>query len=154
QWAGEYEQALDAYNQALSLKPDFEVAVVHLGHLYFQIGRYREAMQKYRRYLEMADSDMQRGRGRMFAGEIHLASGRIADAEAIAGTLPAYWMFHVRLALARGEKVTERQIEESLKGSPYTARGSREAMREVHVMRAQAALGRGETSSALDGFRR
>jgi len=58
-----YAEAVECYQRALSLKPDFELAVIHLGNTYFQLGRYREAIEQYRRYVEIGPLPSDRSRG-------------------------------------------------------------------------------------------
>jgi tetratricopeptide (TPR) repeat protein len=63
QRTGQYAEAVESYQRALSLKPDFELAVIHLGNTYFQLGRYREAIGQYRRYVEIVPLPADRARG-------------------------------------------------------------------------------------------
>ena len=60
---GNYERAAAEYNAALSLDPEFEPAIIHLGDVYFQQGRYRDAIRQYRRYIQVTGSDAARAVG-------------------------------------------------------------------------------------------
>ena len=54
QWAGRYTEAMQEYNRALALKPNFEVAMIHLANSHFQMGGYQEAIALYQKYIEIA----------------------------------------------------------------------------------------------------
>ena len=63
QFIGQYEEAEAAYNRALALNPESGVAIIHLGHLRFQQGRYRAALDQYRRFNQIARDDGGLSRG-------------------------------------------------------------------------------------------
>jgi tetratricopeptide (TPR) repeat protein len=44
----EYSEALDAFKQAIKLKPDYAEAYYNLGHIYFNLHRYTEAADAYK----------------------------------------------------------------------------------------------------------
>src|SRR5207253_10305278 len=81
QWAGRYEDAIQEYNRALALKPDFEIAIVHLGNTYFQQGRYREAIEQYRRYIGLAPSALERSRGLNCISWVQQRMRKLVEAE-------------------------------------------------------------------------
>jgi tetratricopeptide (TPR) repeat protein len=51
--AGDYQQALEAYNRALELRPDLPEALSNRGILLRRLGRYEEALRDYNRALEL-----------------------------------------------------------------------------------------------------
>lgn len=52
---GKAENALESYNHALSLKPDFVDARIALGNLLIMMGRYRDAISEYQQVLLVRD---------------------------------------------------------------------------------------------------
>jgi tetratricopeptide (TPR) repeat protein/DNA-binding winged helix-turn-helix (wHTH) protein len=63
QWAGEYPSARASYARALQIDPAFEVSIVNLGNLYYQMGRYKDALRQYEQYIRLARTDPDRARG-------------------------------------------------------------------------------------------
>lgn len=45
--SGEFEKAIEAYRQALRLRPDLHESYYHLGMAYSSLGRYKEAVEAY-----------------------------------------------------------------------------------------------------------
>ena len=66
--------------QTLRLKPTFEIPIIHIGNLYFQLGRYREALQQFQKYVEVAPFDEDRTRGYISMAWVAQAFERIGDA--------------------------------------------------------------------------
>jgi len=52
-----YEQAIEKYNEALDLKPDFPPAFYNRGSAYSQLGQYERAIEDYDRALELEPDD-------------------------------------------------------------------------------------------------
>ena len=50
---GRTDEALDAYREALLLRPDFPDALVNLGTLYGKLGRHDDAVRQFRRVIEL-----------------------------------------------------------------------------------------------------
>lgn len=50
---GRYSQAIDAYSQALTLKPDYLEAYLNLGLVYYKLGRYPDAIGIYKKVLDL-----------------------------------------------------------------------------------------------------
>jgi len=48
-----FDKAQEFYEEAVRLAPDFAEAHLQLGNLYFKLGRYREAVLKYRKSLQI-----------------------------------------------------------------------------------------------------
>jgi DNA-binding winged helix-turn-helix (wHTH) protein/tetratricopeptide (TPR) repeat protein len=61
--SGHYEEAEQALTHALALKHDWEIPIVHMGNAYLREGRYRDAAERYQRYLDDAPSRIERVRG-------------------------------------------------------------------------------------------
>lgn len=47
--SGKFEEAVNAYKQAIKLKPDYSEAYYNLGDAYFQLSLYKEAIDAYKR---------------------------------------------------------------------------------------------------------
>jgi tetratricopeptide (TPR) repeat protein len=45
---GHYQEAIEAYQQALAIRPDYNEAYVELGLTYLKLGRYQEALDRFR----------------------------------------------------------------------------------------------------------
>ena len=66
--AGDYKQALEAYNGALELRPDHPVALSNRGNTLDELKRYEEALRDFNRALELRpdDPDTLNNRGNTF----------------------------------------------------------------------------------------
>jgi Flp pilus assembly protein TadD len=51
--AGKHEQAVQAYREAIRLKPDFAEAWINLGVAYADLGQYQQAVQAYREAIRL-----------------------------------------------------------------------------------------------------
>jgi tetratricopeptide (TPR) repeat protein len=78
---GRYDEARATYLEAIRRKPDFEIAIIHLGNLYFQLGRYRDALEQYREYIRIAPSNVERVRGHLSSSWVYWKKGEVANAE-------------------------------------------------------------------------
>jgi tetratricopeptide (TPR) repeat protein len=137
QRCGRLEEAIGEYEKALALSPDFEPALIHLGDVYFQEGRYREAVEQYQRYIKTTRADPAKALGWAQIAHVYLKKGdlrRAAQASARemshAGT--ASWSA-VLLALARGERMRAEEllarVLPTLPGPQRGARGSHRLIR-------------------------
>lgn len=54
-WAGLYKEAIDRYQLALSRNPNFDLAVLGLGAVSFDLGRYRDAKARLTRLLRLTN---------------------------------------------------------------------------------------------------
>src|ERR1035437_5877713 len=84
QLAGQYDAALSEYNAALRLDPEFEPSIVHLGDIYYQQGRYRDALREYQRYIQVAGSSQAKAIGYGGLAAVYLARGNLAHAQTAA----------------------------------------------------------------------
>jgi tetratricopeptide (TPR) repeat protein len=158
QWAGRYAEAIEAYNRALALKPDFEIALVHLANVYFQQGRYREAVSNYERYIQIAQSDFDRGRGYSNLIYLFLRSGDLEGARHIANKSIKYsemmGEYLMLLALEQGnlkmaENLNQRLFEKWL----YTNRGASRELRSIYYAHGYFALKQGRSAEAIEDFK-
>jgi len=66
---GNLEQAAALYQQALALRPDHEDSLYYLGNILCELGRYREAIEAYRRLIAVNPQGSSRGYMRL--GLVH-----------------------------------------------------------------------------------
>lgn len=55
--AGRYGESIEAFRQAINLKPNYINAYYGLGHAYFDLGRFKEAISTYERIIELNPKD-------------------------------------------------------------------------------------------------
>ena len=55
--ANRYMESVEAYKQAIGLKPDFAAAYHNLGYVYDELGRYKEALASYKRAIQLIPND-------------------------------------------------------------------------------------------------
>lgn len=55
--SGRYEEALQAYDKAIELKPDFSSAWLNKGNALGKLGRYEKALQTYDKVIELSPDD-------------------------------------------------------------------------------------------------
>jgi tetratricopeptide (TPR) repeat protein len=158
QWAGRYGEAIEEFKRALTLSPDFEVAVVHLANVYFQQGRYREALEQYRRYIRIAPSKLERSRGYGCLSYVFWKMGDIERAEEAAKIAMRYertavW-FRLLIALDRKDLATAKVLEDKVfEESPYTNRGTRLPPRSISYIRGYLNLRFGKPEEAILNFK-
>lgn len=70
--AGRYEEAIEAYKQALTLNPKYVAAQVSLGDAYQQLGRNEEAVVAYKQALKLKPNDADASSG---LGDTYSAMG-------------------------------------------------------------------------------
>jgi tetratricopeptide (TPR) repeat protein len=152
QRAGDYERALAAYDEALRLDPEFEIAVIHRANTYWQLGRVREAIREYRRYIDLAPSPAERQRGFsslviVYRGMKDLERETAAVEEAGPGDAEGQ-VSELLLAVDRGDTEEARKIIASMRAlSP--SRGMRLAIRLLYFVRAEEARARGDCAEAI-----
>jgi tetratricopeptide (TPR) repeat protein len=155
-WAGRYSEASQAYSRALAIKPDFEVALIHLANTYVHMGRYREAENLYRKYIEVASSDHERGRGYNGLLTTYLRRGELDRAEQ-AARRESYFFKNkslggpLLLALARGDGSSAERLNQQLTFT-LPSRGGRETLRFTHFFNARLALLKGQNEEAIESF--
>ena len=156
QWAGRYSEAAQAYGRALAIKPDFEVALIHLANTFVQMGRYREAETLYRKYIQVASSDHERGRGYNGLLTTYLRKGELDRAEQ-AARRESYFFKNkslggpLLLALARGDGSSAERLNRQLTFT-LPSRGGRETLRFTHFFNAHLALLKKQNEEALESF--
>jgi len=55
--AGRWQEAIDAFKQAITLKPDYVEAYNNLGNAYGELGRYQEAIVAYKQAIKLKPDD-------------------------------------------------------------------------------------------------
>ena len=157
QWAGEHEKAIAEYLTALKLNPRFEIAVFHLANTYYQQGRYREALDQYQRYIEFAQSSLERARGADAVGQIYLNKRDLVQAATWAQKAARYDKYMLRVsvlvALQRGEQEKAEQLLKVYESFPYLQRGARPAQRHYSYLEGSLALSAGRAADALGKFK-
>jgi tetratricopeptide (TPR) repeat protein len=155
---GRYGEARANYSEAVRRKPDFEIAIIHLGNLYFNLGRYREALNQYSEYIRLAPSNIERVRGHLNSSWVYWKKGDLANAEremADATRLNGHeiqerWL----LEADRGRlTLTDDLLRQILAMSASSAGGSRESRRIPYFIAGYVALRHHQTDEALDHFR-
>lgn len=158
QWLGQYEQAAVAYNRALALNPEAGVPILHLGHLYFQQGRYRAAIQQYQRNLQLAQDDNQRARSFNYIAWVYLKQGDLSRAAAAINEEVKYnpasrWNTLV-LTLARGDEAAAQKLSDAFfTPANYNSLNERGFLRIWNYQRGYVALKQGRGEEAINHFR-
>jgi tetratricopeptide (TPR) repeat protein len=158
QRAGRYDEARNAYLEAMRRKPDFDIAINHFGNLCFQLGRYREALNQFREYTRIAPSDDERVRGHLVSSWVYWRKGDLANAEreaAEAARLKAHDLPQRLLIEAdRGNlRFTDDLRREVLDFSTQTDRGTPGNQRNSYFIAGYVALRDHKTDEALSDFR-
>jgi len=79
--AGQYDEALEQYQKALQVKPDYWYAVREIGTVYLVKGRLRDAERQFEEAVKLLPATMQSEAGLMrLRGVIDLQRGRYEDA--------------------------------------------------------------------------
>ena len=155
-WAGHYQEALATYQQALTLVPHFGQARLGVGNVYYDLGRYRDALEQYR--IVAADSDPTKWvQAHRYSGTVYLRLGDLARAERAAATElklgpNAAWNSFM-VAKARGRRLEAarlREVIEQTEAGP--GRGQRTHLRFRAAQRGQLALDEGRVTEALQHF--
>jgi len=155
---GHYDDARVNYLETVRRKPDFEIAIIHLGNLYFQLGRYREALEQYREYIRLAPSNNEQPRGHLSAAWVYWKKGDLAAAEREAAEAVHLNAGAKREALLfqaeRGSlTLTDDLRRQILDFSTGAARGGRENHRIPLFIAGYVALRDHRTEEALQYFR-
>jgi eukaryotic-like serine/threonine-protein kinase len=156
-WHGKYAQAEAAYREALRLKPDFDIALVHLAGVHYREGRYRDAIAELTQYLRIAPAELDQARGNAWLAWIHLRRGDIAKSreatakqERVAG--PLAFMGRATLALKSGDLAAARKAVETAGTVPE--RGNRGSDRYRPYLRGALALASGKGEEAIVEFKK
>jgi tetratricopeptide (TPR) repeat protein len=153
-----YEEAEAAYHRALSLNPELGVAIIHLGNLRFQKGRYAAAAEQYRRYIQIARDDKQRARGFGYLAWLYLRQGELAQAATAAKEEMKYdptagW-HSLMLALQRGDQAAAAKLSDFVFApANYNNYNERGNLRIWNYQRGYVALRQGRADEAINHFR-
>ncbi len=154
--AGKLKESEQAYLRALSLKPGFDLALIHLANLAYQRGRYEDALGRCKQFIDGAASLREKGRGYACQAMIQWRRNQIhealdaADAAVKADSSQigaAAW-----LAVERGD--LKQAIEWIGREGGINDRGHRMQGRFRMVMLGRIALREGRIDAAMDTFRR
>jgi tetratricopeptide (TPR) repeat protein/DNA-binding winged helix-turn-helix (wHTH) protein len=148
--AGRMGQALAALERALTLKPDFHFPILHKGDVFFLLGRHRDALSHYRRYIEIAPSDWDRAVGYNHVALLHLSHGDIAKAASAARQeriLKNDFGTALRVALVSGNLTEARQLKQL-----YPATGAWFTKRDREYVFGLFALKEGRADDAIARF--
>ena len=74
----EYSRAIDRYQRALELKPDYDLVVINMANAYRALGRDEEAMVGYRRFMEL---DPKNAQIRYETAQILIDNGKLEEAQ-------------------------------------------------------------------------
>jgi tetratricopeptide (TPR) repeat protein len=160
QQSGRYDRAVAEYNGALSLDPEFEPAIIHLGDVYFQQGRYREAVRQYQRYIQVTGSDTARAVGYASIAQVYWRLRDFSRAEQAAENQTRYaksvvWS-SLLLALERGETTKAARLRERFltyfRDVPYPGRGSRDELRSYEYYLGTLSLSDKQPDQAIAHF--
>ncbi|MBV8817335.1 MAG: tetratricopeptide repeat protein [Acidobacteriaceae bacterium] len=154
---GRHDEARAAYLEAIHRKPDFEIAIIHLGNLYFQLGRYREALQQYAEYIRLAPSNGERVRGHISSSWVYWKRGDLTNAAREAAEATRLNGGHeVRDSLPvqadRGGLALTGDLHQWI-FLPGANRGARENRRIPYFVAGYVGLRDHKTNEALDHFR-
>jgi tetratricopeptide (TPR) repeat protein len=150
---GRFDEAEQLFGRALSLKPDFEIPLVHLANTYVREGRYRDAIRTYRRYVDRAPSSVERLRGLTSLSVIHDRLGQHVEAHAlgeraIEGNDLIPWTLVLR-AFDRNDRAlidrARRELEQIVVANRGTAGSSRWRLASLSTI----ALKTGRTDEAI-----
>src|SRR5258707_11742268 len=75
----EFTRAIDQFKRALALKPDYDLVVINMANAYRAMGRDRDAMVGYRRFMELEPKNAQI---RYEAAQIMIDNGELDAAHA------------------------------------------------------------------------
>lgn len=158
QAAGSYKQARANYDRALEINPNFDVAVLHLGNLYFQTGQYNQAIKSYQRYIGLGASDWDKALGWGRIAWFHWSQGQFSKAAAAAAKEVRLdnnsFSMSLIIALERGDsRIVERYKQRLFEPSLYTERGLRPSSRRFHFLCGQVAIKNNQPDEAIEHFR-
>lgn len=158
QRTGRFDEARTSYLEAIRRKPDFEIAIVHLGNLYFQLGRYRDALSQYEEYVRLAPSDADRARGHGSRAWVYWRKGDFANADRELAEAGRVYGSPVRerllVASSRGElALTGEMRRDILAGTNLASRGTRENQRFAHFVLGYVAFRDHQIGEAIEQFR-
>jgi len=158
QWAGDYAHAIENYDRAIRLNPEFRLAIIHFANTRFRLGQYRSAIDLFKKYVELANSDFERERGFYNLALVHLCRGDLQAAKNAALKARPYvtdtfWADSIiRLRPKPMTHCTDFPSGVFKVNSPVD-RGRRFNQRFEFFYRGAVALDEGRNEEALDAFR-
>ncbi|MBX7169509.1 MAG: tetratricopeptide repeat protein [Pyrinomonadaceae bacterium] len=158
QWAGHYNEAIVNYQQALKINPKFEIAQVHLGNTYFQSGQFQKSIEAIKKYIELAPSHLERGRGFTYLAYIYRKQNNLNAAKQAAQTALNEEPFQMGemliISCDNGDwKTVEKLKNKIFADASFSNRGARLSPRYKYYYLGYIALKKGETETALENFR-
>jgi predicted Zn-dependent protease len=156
--SGRFDAAITEYNAALSLDPEFEPAIIHLGDVYTQRGQYHEAAKQYRRYIQVSQSDEARAVGYGSMAQVYRRKRDSRSAEEAARNETRYQKRAVwnslLSALDRDDTATAARLQHMLvQDVPYPERGVRNERRSRDYYLGTLALRAKQPDEAITHFR-
>lgn len=157
QWAGDSDRAMENFDHALAINPNFEIAVIHRAFCQIRRGEFRSAIETTNRFLDLAKAPLEKARGHEVLSYIHFRLGDLDAAEkAVAQHLQlapngSPWIPYLIAAekkqADRSKKIGSRAFEN------LTERGSRFNPRFMAYLKGIVALDAGRADEALGHFR-
>ena len=146
----EFPRALDAFQRALALKPDYDLAVFNMANVYRTMGKDEEALVGYRRLLEL---DPRNAQAHQAVAQVLVDHGRLDEAQAslnraleIQPAMAAARNTLGALRLKQGDVASgEREIRAALAQSAL--------LRHAHFNLALAAEQRGDANLAIAEYK-
>lgn len=157
QQTGKVYQAMAEYSAALSLDPEFEPALVHMGDADFLIGLNEDAIVQYHRYIQAAHTDEARAVGYGNIATVYRRMGDLDRATEAAALEQHYnpkaiWNTLV-IAVEKNDRQQAVALEAKLGNFPYTQeRGAPGDLRTLAFERGWLALHHGNNDEAISYF--
>lgn len=154
-WAGNYDEALDAYARALELRPDFDVARYHRAAVHVQLGRFRAAIADVQQCINHARTPAETARGYATLAEIHRIRGDHAARRAAESQIPDGGGWEPARSRIESDPDAWKE-DESVWATQrmHAGRGARGERRAALFYSGHAAMHQGRTEAALALYRR
>jgi arylsulfatase A-like enzyme/Tfp pilus assembly protein PilF len=147
----QFEQAIESYKRALTLKSDYDLVVINMANAYRQLGKDAEALVGYRRFMEL---DPKNAQIRYEAAQILVDLGDFAQARA---ELQEALKLQPSMAAARNALGIVALKTGDVPGAEREIRaaiGLKSDVRLAHFNLALLAEQRGDLSAAIDEYKR
>jgi tetratricopeptide (TPR) repeat protein len=157
QWAGQYDLALAEYDRSLALDPQFTVAVFHRASLYFQMGRYGDAIHEMRDVIDRSEG-YDRDRALYELGCLYFHKRDLRAADVVTRQMKAFpFSFGVNpmiLALARGDMPSAVRWKDTMSQDfQLNNRGAADTKRRLYYGLGVFALRTGHPAEAINNFK-
>jgi len=147
----EFTRALECFQKALALKPDYDLAVFNMANVYRTLGRDNDALSGYRRLVEL---DPRNAQAHQEAGQVLVDQGKLDEAQKelnraleIQPAMAAARNTLGALRLKQGDIVAgEREIRAALE--------QKASLRLAHFNLAVAAEQRGDLAGAVSEYKK